>query len=124
MLSYAWNSRKIKVIKQLIGLQLWLGGVKRDGGSRLNVINLCQGVDATLTTIVGLIKDPSKSVHEWKDAVTSYLHHPQSRRRLFEDDSDEDGWIDEDDDSIPHLFQSSDWQCEPENPCTAPVNNP
>ena len=103
-LSYARNSRKMKVIQQLIGLQLWLGGVKRDVGNRLNVVNLRQGVDATLTTIDGLIKDSSKSVHEWKDAVTSYLRRPQSRRRLFEDDSDEDGWIDEDDDSIPTSF--------------------
>ena len=104
MLSYARNPRKIKVIQQLIGLQLWLGGVKRDVGSWLNVIDLCQRVDATLTTIDGLIKDSSKSVHEWKDAVTSYLCRPQSHRRLFEDDSDEDGWIDEDDNSIPASF--------------------
>ena len=98
MLSYCRNPKKMKVIQQLIGVQMWLGGVKREVGTRLNVISLCQGLDSTMKTIDNLIKDSSKNVYEWKHAVTSYLRRPSCRRRLFVEDPE---WIDEDDTSIP-----------------------
>ena len=66
MLSYCRNPKKMKVIQQLIGVQMWLGGVKREVGTRLNVISLCQGLASTMKTIDNLIKDSSKIV--WVEA--------------------------------------------------------
>ena len=51
MFAYAWNPHKMKVMQQIIGVQLWLGGAKWEVGNRLNMINLCQGMDAFLATI-------------------------------------------------------------------------
>ena len=94
MLAYARNPRKMKVMQQIIGVQLWLGGAKREVGNRLNMINLCQGMDATLATIDNLIKDSAKEVYAWKNAVAKHLRRPTSRGRLFTE-VDEDGeWID------------------------------
>ena len=101
MPAYARNPRKMKVMQQIIGVQLWLGGAKREVGNRLNMINLCQGMDVTLATINNLIKDSAKEVYTCKDAVAKNFRRPPSRRRLFTE-VDEDGkWIDKDDQSVP-----------------------
>ena len=88
------------VIQQRVGVRMWLGGVKREVSNRLDIISLCQGIDATLKTIDNLIKDSSKTVYDCKQDVTTYLARQAMRRCLFLDD----GWVDDDNNTTPMLY--------------------
>ncbi|XP_014672571.1 PREDICTED: uncharacterized protein LOC106813040 [Priapulus caudatus] len=82
---FAVKGRKMKLLQQIVGCEMWLAGCHRQAFSRLNHLGMCSSIWAVTNVIDKLRAGFDSGIQQKVKALTDSQKNNVTRRQLFQD---------------------------------------
>ncbi|KAL3881783.1 hypothetical protein ACJMK2_028176, partial [Sinanodonta woodiana] len=83
-IAFMWNTGHMKLLQQMVGVEMWLAGCSREAFARLNHLGLCLSIHAVRRCIDMIRWQYADALLQQKSLLTNRT--PQAKIRLFDND--------------------------------------